>query len=130
MPLFPVRRDAASADFFDGTARGEFLVVRDRASGRFLDPKTDITIDPNRLERVPAAGTGTIVSWSVVHGRDADGSPTRAVVGIVELTEGPWWWTELRADPDADLYGAPARVEFVSSGDGERDEVVPVFFVG
>jgi uncharacterized protein len=130
MSLFPVRRDAASADFFDGTARGEFLVVRDRSSGRFLDPKTDITIDPNRFEHVPAAGTGTVVSWSVVHGRGSDGAPTRTVVGIVELTEGPWWWTELRADPDADLYGASARVEFVSSGDGERDEAVPVFFVG
>ena len=21
------------------------------------------------------------------------------LVGIVELSEGPWWWTELRADP-------------------------------
>ena len=129
MPLIPVRRDAASAAFFDGTARGEFLVVHDRVSGRFLDPKTDADLDPGRFERVPADGTGTVVSWSVVHGRGSDGSPTRTVVGIVELAEGPWWWTELRADPDADLGGASVHVEFVPSGDGDRDEIVPVFVV-
>lgn len=128
MPLFPVRRDAETAEFFDGTARGELLLVRERATGLVLDPKFDVSIDPAAYERVPATGTGTVISWSVVHGRGADGTTTRTVVGIVELDEGPWWWTEITgADPDADLLSAQVRVGFVASGTGERDEVIPVF---
>jgi len=127
MPTFGVRRDPASADFFDGTARGELLLVRARATGQVLDPKTDTGGDPDAYERFPAAGHGTVVSWSVVHGRGPNGEPNRTVVGIVELDEGPWWWTELQADPDADLMGAAVQVEFVKSGTGERDETVPIF---
>jgi len=128
MPLFPVRRDAETAEFFDGTARGELLLVRERATGRILDPKFDVSGDPGAYERVPAAGTGAIVSWSVVHGRGQDGAPTKTVVGIIELDEGPWWWAEIAgADPDADLMGAQVRAGFVATGPGERDEVIPVF---
>ena len=128
MPLFPVRRDAASAAFFDGTRAGEFLLVRDRTTGEIRGPRVDAALDLERYERVRAAGFGEVVSWSVVHGRGAEG-PTRTVVGIVQLDEGPWWWAELAADPDADLLGARVRVEYVPSGPGERDEVVPVFAV-
>jgi len=128
MPLFPVRRDAASAAFFDGTRAGDFLVVRDTTTGEILSPRADASLDPDRYERVRASGFGQVVSWSVVHGRDADG-PTRTVVGIVQLDEGPWWWAELSADPDAALLGARVRVEYMPSGPGERDEVVPVFAV-
>jgi len=127
MPLFPVRRDAETAAFFDGTRRGEFLLVYDGETNSYLDPKTDVALDPDRLRYAPAAGTATVVSWSVVHGKGSDG-PTRSVVGIVQFDEGPWWWTEIHGvDPDADLLGAPVRVEFVPSGHGETDEVIPVF---
>lgn len=128
MPLFPVRRDAETAEFFDGTARGVLLLIRERATGRILDPTFDVSGDPDAYERVPASGTGAIVSWSVVHARGQDGAPTRTVVGIIELDEGPWWWAEIAgADPDADLMGARVRATFVATGDGERDEVIPVF---
>ena len=128
MPLFPVRRDAETAEFFDGTARGVLLLVRELATGRILDPKFDVSGDPDAYVRVPAAGTGAVISWSVVHGRGGDGSVTRTVVGIVELDEGPWWWTEIAgADPEADLMGARVVARFVATGPGERDEVIPVF---
>ncbi len=128
MPLFPVRRDAETAEFFDGTARGELLLVREKATGRMLDPKFDVGDEPEAYERVPAAGTGAVMSWSVVHGRGPDGATTRTVVGIVELDEGPWWWTEIAgADPDADLMGARVRATFVPTGPAERDEAIPVF---
>lgn len=127
MPLFPVRRDADSAAFFDGAAQNRFLLVHDTLTGEYLDPTADTSIEPGRFERVPAAGTGSVISWSVVHSRNTEG-PTRTVVGIVQFDEGPWWWGEFAdVDPDADLAGARVAVRFVASGPGDHDENVPQF---
>ncbi len=127
MPSFAVRRDEATAEFFDGTARGEFLLVKDTATGEVLAPQFDPTVDPERYVRVPAAGTGTVVSWAVVHERAADGSVSRRPVAIVELDEGPWWWTSVTgAGPDEDLFGRRVRVAFKRAGDGET---IPYFTV-
>ena len=130
MPLFSVHRDTASAGFFDGTAAGLFLLIRDRESGMIHAPGFDTSVAPERWEQVPASGSGRVVSWSVVHHRGVEATNSRIVVGIVELDEGPWWWTELvGADPDADLQDAPVTLEFVRVGDAEDDEVQPVFRV-
>ncbi|MGE2728633.1 Zn-ribbon domain-containing OB-fold protein [Mycolicibacterium vaccae] len=127
MPIFPVQRDAASAEFFDGTQRGEFLLVRDNQTGEFLSPQFDTTVDPERYTYVAAAGTGTVVSWSVIHQRAGEGVVHRLPVGIVELDEGPWWWTSFpEADPDADLFGARVRVAFQVLG-GDEAEAIPYF---
>jgi uncharacterized OB-fold protein len=127
MPLFPVRRDADSAAFFNGTANDQFLLIRDITTGEFFDPTTDVSIEPSRFEYIPAAGTGIVISWSVVHARSADG-PTRTVVGIVQLDEGPWWWGEfIDVDPELDLTGAKILITFTGSGSGERDDRVPLF---
>ena len=127
MPAFPIQRDDATAAFLDGTKRGEFLLVRDTVTGTMLTPQFDESADPERYVRMPAAGTGTVVSWSVVHQRGADGSITRLPVGIVELDEGPWWWTAITgADPGVDLLGRRVRVAFEKVGDGET---IPYFTV-
>jgi uncharacterized protein len=127
MPRFAVRRDDSTADFFDGTARGEFLLVKDTQTGEVLAPQFDPAVDPERYLRVPAAGTGTVVSWVVVHQREADGSVSRNPVAIVELDEGPWWWTSVTgADPDEDLLGRRVLVAFETVGDGEA---IPYFTV-
>lgn len=84
MPAFAIQRDAATAEFLDGTKRGEFLIVKDTRTGEMLSPQFDVSADPQRYVRVPAAGTGTVVSWSVVHQRGGGRLP----VGIVELDEG------------------------------------------
>jgi uncharacterized OB-fold protein len=124
MPEIAVQRDAATAEFFDGTARGEFLLVRDTRTGAVREPQFDTSADPGRYVRVPAAGTGTVVSWAVVHRREADGSTARTTVGIVELDEGPWWWTSITGvDPDDDLLGRRVRVAFDKAG----DEMIPYF---
>jgi uncharacterized OB-fold protein len=124
MISFPVRRDEATAEFFDGTARGEFLLVRDVRTGALLTPQFDRSVDPDRYVLVPAAGTGTVVSWSVVHQRGAYGTSARIPVGIVELDEGPWWWTSIEGvDPDDDLMGRRVEVAFAEAG----DEAVPYF---
>lgn len=130
MPAFGIQRDEATAAFLDGTRRGEFLLVSDTVTGEFLPPQFDDSVDTARYVRVPAAGTGTIVSWSVVHQREADGSVSRLPVGIVELDEGPWWWTSMPdADPEADLFGARVRVAFQTFGEGDEAEAVPYFQV-
>lgn len=129
MPQFAVQRDEATAAFFDGAKRGEFLLVKDTQTGAILPPQFDESIDPQRYVRVAAAGTGSIVSWSVVHQREADGSVSRLPVGIVELDEGPWWFTSFPdADPDADLFGAGVQVAFQTPGD-DTAEAIPYFRV-
>lgn len=125
MPKFAVQRDAATAEFFDGTARGEFLLVKDIQTGDFLAPQFDTSVDAERYVRVPAVGGGTIVSWAVVHEREADGSASQLPVAIVELDEGPWWWTSIAGvDTDDDLLGRRVRVVFEKIGDGET---IPYF---
>jgi uncharacterized OB-fold protein len=124
MPRFPVQADAQSAAFLEGAARGEFLVVVDSVTGAYLAPQFDASADPDRYARVPASGRATVVSWAVVNERTADGVE-RIPVGIVQLDEGPWWWTELAdADPDADLGGRRACVAFRTFDDGSA---VPYF---
>ncbi|ABM15087.1 MULTISPECIES: Zn-ribbon domain-containing OB-fold protein [Mycolicibacterium] len=128
MPVFPIERDSASAEFLDGTKRGEFLLVRDTETGEILSPQFDVSVQPDRYTRVPAAGTGTVVSWSVVHQRGLDGAVHRLPVGIVELDEGPWWWTSFPgADPAADLFGARVKVAFEVLGEAEAAEAIPFF---
>jgi uncharacterized OB-fold protein len=119
MPRFAVRSDAASAAFLEGAARGELLIVQDTQTGAFHEPQFDIAQDPARFRYVPAAGTGKVISWSVVHEKNAQGGTDRRPVAIVELSEGPWWWAELvGVDPDADLFELPVLVDFERFGDG------------
>lgn len=123
-----VQRDAESAAFFDGTERGEFLIVLDTESGQYLDPTADCSASPERYQRVPARGTGHVVSWAVTHNRGADGAVHRRAVGIVQLDEGPWWWTELKnVDLDGDLSHLPVTVRFERLGNDGTGEVLPVF---
>lgn len=130
MPLFPIVRDTATTEFLDACERGELLIVRDRVTGEYLDPKTDVSADPERLERVVAAGTGTVVSWSIGHGRGADGAPTQWLFGIVQLTEGPWFWAELSSDrPGTELTGSPVHVAFARTGPEPEHATIPIFVV-
>ena len=130
MAISPVARDHATAEFFDGTRRGVFLLRRRRSTGEYLDPGAmPAPSDEGDLEYAPAGGDGRVVSWSTPHSKDrATGEPVRTVIGIVELDEGPWWWSQLvDVDPDDDLADLRVRVDFVASGPDPRDEVVPVF---
>ncbi|MFC4585230.1 Zn-ribbon domain-containing OB-fold protein [Sphaerisporangium corydalis] len=123
MTVGPVQRDEATAAFFDGTARGEFLLRRCPDCGTFLSPQAEQCPEGGTdLEWVPASGLGRVVTWSVVHGRGV--FPT-VVAAVVELDEGPWWWTQVTGPglPD-DLAGLRVRVDFARY---EDNEAVPVF---
>ncbi|MGW6961597.1 Zn-ribbon domain-containing OB-fold protein [Streptomyces chartreusis] len=125
----PVARDSASAEFLDGTRRGVFLLRRHSGTGEYFDPSTvPAPSEEADLEYAPAAGGGRVVSWAVLHSRREGNETVRTVIGIVELDEGPWWWSRLvDMDPDADLSDLRVRVAFVPSGPEPHHEVVPVF---
>jgi uncharacterized OB-fold protein len=130
MAICPVARDSATADFFDGARHGAFLLRRHRSTGEYLDPSTVPALDDEPdLEYAPASGGARVVSWSTLPSRNDDSSePVRTVVGIVELDEGLWWWTQLvEVDPDANLADLRVQVDFIWSGPDPQHEVVPVF---
>jgi uncharacterized OB-fold protein len=126
--ILPVTRDADTAAFLDGTAVGEFRLRRSRVTGEYLAPQqfADST-GSDDLEWVPAAGTGTVVSWAVHRGKPVDGvQPVQSILAIVQLDEGPWWWTELvDAEPEQLREGLPVEVDFVTPDGSE--ETLPVW---
>jgi hypothetical protein len=124
-------RDAASAPFFDAAAEGRLLIRRCAACGHWIAPYQRMgaslercpACTSDRLEWAEAAGTGSLVTWTVVHDR-AGGS--ERTVGVVELTEGPWLTSRLDADPAGLAAGTGLVVGFDRPGGGEP---VPVFRV-
>lgn len=128
MSVGPVVRDAATAEFFDGAAAGEFLLRRCPA-GHVSEPAAAqcTTCAATDLDWFAAGGGATLVSWAVSWSRAAAGEPPRQTVLVIgELDEGPWWWTQLDGDREALAVGRRLRVEFRRAGDGEH-EAVPVF---
>jgi uncharacterized OB-fold protein len=128
MSVGPVSRDAASAEFFDGTAADLFLLRRCPA-GHMSEPPAEqcTTCNATDLAWIPAGGGARLVSWAVSYGRVADGEPPqRTVLAIGELDEGPWWWAQLEGDTDELAVGRRLRIEFRRASDGEH-EAVPVF---
>jgi uncharacterized OB-fold protein len=128
MTINAVRRDPTTAEFFDGTAVGEFRLKRSRATGEVLAPQCLVdSTGQTDLEWIVAAGTGRVVTWAVSYGKPKDGVQlASAVVAIVQLDEGPWWWCELLdADPERMRPDLPVEVAFVRPEGSE--ETVPTF---
>jgi hypothetical protein len=127
----PVARSEESAAFFDGTAEGRFLLVQCE-HGHWNRPQARACAEcgSRDLHPEPSAGRATLVSWVVVHPRPSDDGSTSglpSVPAIVELEEGPWWWTQLvDVDPDQLRAGAALQVVF-ERPDGS--EAVPVFTI-
>lgn len=127
MPLFPIIRDTETKEFLDAAERGEFLLVRSKRTGEYFEPRTDVSSEPD-LEFVPAAGTGTVVSWTVAHGKAGDGSPTKTGLGIIQLTEGPWWWGRIDGiTGNEQPSGKSVHVAFEKTGQGSEHATIPFF---
>lgn len=124
----PVARNDATAPFFDGTARGEFLLLR-CPQGHWNRPQAErcAKCDSDELRPEPSSGRARLVTWAVVHPRpaaDGEAGPP-AVPAVVELEEGPWWWSQIVGfEPDDLRDGLALRVVF-ERPDGS--EAVPVF---
>lgn len=127
---FRVERDAASGEFFDAAHEGRLLLRRCASCGRLYPPYQVRCIDGEEFTWQPASGRAVLVSWALDHGRPltpelapADGGP--ALVGIVELDEGPWMGVALVDVAPAELReGLGMNVRFLPLGGGEP---VPVF---
>lgn len=130
MTAAAVRRDAETAEFFDGTARGQFLLRHCTACGELAEP--EVRRCPNceseALGWQPAAGGAAVVSWAVVHHRSSDGQARQpSVVVIAQFDEGPFWWAEvLDADPAQMAAGQRLRLTFQPVPD---HETVPAFLL-
>ncbi|WP_307873755.1 MULTISPECIES: OB-fold domain-containing protein [unclassified Frankia] len=137
-PAFPaVRRDDASASFFDAAACGQLLVRRCPASGDVLAPeaRTCPSCGSAGLDDVVASGRGTLVSWAVVHQAPVPSLAAAVpyVSVVVELAEGPWLLARLvESDASGLRAGTEVEVRFVRSGEPlavPAGEVLPAFAV-
>ena len=118
MTLAGVARDEATAEFFDGTASGVYLIRRCVQYGHASKPQAELcsVCGSQDLRWEPASGEAKLVSWVVVPGRamDPDGPPPEpTIVAIGQLSEGPWMWAQLlNADPEAVHDGMALRIAF------------------
>ena len=128
MTVGPVTRDAATAEFFDGTAAGQFLLRHCRTCRALSAPQAAQceNCSSTALDWRPASGDATLVSWTVAHSKpDASGETNRTILGIAELAEGLWWWSQIvGADPAELRVGAPLRIGFQRHD--AQHEAVPV----
>lgn len=115
----PLRRDAATADYFDMMARDRVPVGRCDRCGRVTSGLEQhcVRCGSGSLTLEPAAGTGTVVTWTTTHDRDG-AVLTRP--GIVELDEGAWVQAALLPLQAPVETGMPVRAVFHTSADGER----------
>lgn len=113
--------DPATAAFWAGTAEGVLLLER------CPDCQTVIWYPRGGFcpacggfsaERFPAAGTGTVYSFTVVHrGLGEYSGATPFVIAYVELDEGPRIMTNIvDCDPSEVQVGMPVRVVFHDTG--------------
>ena len=108
--------DERSSPFFAAASRGQLLIKRCRACGRFLAPQRE-TCDgctSEVLEWTPASGKGTLYSYvfmhQVLHPAFREEVPYNLIV--VELDEGPRLTSNLVGTPD-DQIRVGMRVEAV-----------------
>lgn len=130
-PLGSVRRDGETDDFLEWARSGRFLLRRCRRCGVFRGPQEALCpgCDSPDSEAAEASGGARVISWSVVHGRDPDGTyGPQAVVAIGELDEGPWWWTQVIDAGPSDLTTGRRLTVMFQAADG--GETLPVFRLG
>lgn len=127
------KRDEESAAFFDAAAQGTLLALCCNNCGKWVSPyllhgsvsRQCRSCHSDQLEWQPTAGTGTLLSWTLIPGVPpvVEGAPVQAS-GIVELTEGPWLTCALDIPPGDVAVGLRVRVGFARPGGGEP---IPVF---
>lgn len=129
-PQWPApHRDDKTAEFFDAAADGRLLLKRCSVDDEYAAPEATGCdhCGGASLDWHPAAGTGELVTWSVVSRAPtaAHGEVVPYVVGIVELTEGPWLYARI-VDSAQLAVGAAATAHFIHPDDGDS---YPVFAV-
>jgi uncharacterized protein len=102
--------------FFDAAARGELVVPRCVACGRYTEPGADVCpVCGEALIWAAASGDGVVFSYAVVHQvfDPALAGDVPYVIALVDLAEGPRLVTRLVGlDTARPSVGAPVRVTF------------------
>lgn len=116
-----------SEDYWAAAAEGRLLVSECADCGLVVHYPRPVCPDCfGDAEWREASGAGEVYTFAV--GRSLSGWPEEwlpAVVGYVELDEGPRVMTNVLADPDDVEIGTRVEVDFVPT---ERDDVaIPVF---
>ncbi|WP_157609937.1 thiolase C-terminal domain-containing protein [Spirillospora albida] len=117
-----LKRDGRTDPFFDGTADDRLVIKRCESCETWFAPDaTGCThCGAATLAWADASGEGTLVTWTVTHGRpSADGTaPPPAYLALVELAEGPWLHGRL-SGVSVLREGLPLRATYVHPEDGE-----------
>ncbi|MEE4422956.1 Zn-ribbon domain-containing OB-fold protein [Streptomyces bugieae] len=116
--------DAFTRPYWEAAAEGRLLLRRCRAEGCGRAHHYPREFCPycwsEDVDWEPAAGRGTLYTWSVVHRNDLPpfGDRVPYVAAVVALAEGPRMMTEIVGCPEADLrIGMPLVVDFRRDGD-------------
>lgn len=131
MPRFPIEPvpNAETQAFWDGCKQGQFLLQRCASCGAHRHPPGPICSRclSDRFEWIPARGTGTVYSFTVVREQRAPGWSELVpyVLTVVELDEGPHVLTNvIDVAPENVRIGMPVEVTFAALGDSIA---LPVF---
>jgi uncharacterized OB-fold protein len=123
--LYPIERDERSAPFFEALAEGVVMLQYSPSSGRWSSPgarRCEFTY-ANDLEWRPSTGHARLVSWTIIPDR-ATPIGAETIIGIVELSEGPWLVLQVHPGTRA-LLRSDAEVT-VSFARPAGSEAIPV----
>lgn len=130
MALATVIRDEYSAPFFEAAAEGRLLLRYSPSSDEWSDPDSRIcsVSQADDLEWRESSRIGHLVSWTIKPGRTREEVTTPDVVlGIVEMSEGPWLSLWLPEVDQAQLaVGRAVHISFVHPAEGVEGESLPV----
>ena len=118
---------SAIEQWWAAAAEERLLVQRCRACGAHQHYPRPLcrTCHAGDVELVPAAGTGVVHSFTVIHRAPRPDLAVRYVVAIVELDEGPRLLTHVvDCPPDAVTCDMAVAVRWADGPDGNR---LPVF---
>ncbi len=125
--VLPMAGDPETEAFFAATDAGIFPLWRCQECSTVNGPNERSCRRCRGIEgeQVAAEGVGHVVSYVVQHSKpDSAGTTYRLVVAIVELDEGPWWWTQLAGvEPDEVRVGDRVLLEMVTP---EGGRAIPV----
>jgi uncharacterized OB-fold protein len=128
MALGAIARDELTAQFLDGAARGEFLLRHCTECGSASQPQAQQCggCGSALITWRPSGGGASVVSWTVIHTKPAEGSSSTSVLVIGQFDEGPWWWSELVGVEPGEVHEGMRLVIGFEQPPGSA-EFVPVF---
>lgn len=114
-PLPEPKVEASTAPYWEAAAEGRLLLPRCRACGRVHHHPRGLCpyCWSTDLDWVEAAGTGQVVTYSIVHQPPSPAFAVPYVLAVVELAEGPRMMTNIVEVAPADVtVGMAVEVTF------------------